>query len=490
VTISLKEAAAAIPGAVVVGDEDMEITGMEYHSRMITPSSLFVAIKGFQHDGNDWIDEAVNNGAVAVMTERRTVRSIPQIIVPDARAAMADLAAMLYSHPESILDIYGITGTNGKTTTCFLIKKMIEAAGKRAGLISSLVYDTGKDQIPAGRTTPESLDMYRLLNMMTRNKCSHAVVEISSHALILHRVKNLKVKVAVFTNITRDHLDFHTSMEDYLAAKALLLDMVDDPEKWAAINYDCEEFRPLFSRGRCRKMSYSVDDESADVHLAQVQLKPSGSHFELHAPGGMREIEYRLTGRYNLYNALAASAAALAGGLGLDAVAAGLANAEVVPGRLERIECTAPFSIFIDFAHTPDALRRTIETLRETSHGKILVLFGCGGDRDRGKRPLMGEAVTSLADYAVLTSDNPRSENPARIIDDVRPGLKGGAKVEIIEDRKEAVAHVLDQAHEGDVVLLAGKGAENYQEIKSVRHPYSDREEAAKQLDKRGYEVR
>lgn len=489
-TISLKEAAAVIPGAVVVGDDDTEITGMEYHSRMITPDALFVAVKGFVHDGNDWIEEAVNRGAAAVMTEKRAIRSVPQIIVPDTRAAMADLAAVLYGHPESLLDIYGVTGTNGKTTTCFLIKKMLEAAGKRTGLVSSLVYDTGKDQIPAGRTTPESLDMYRLLHMMTRNQCSHAVIEISSHALILHRVKNLKVRVAVFTNITRDHLDFHTGMDEYLAAKARLLDMVDDPNKWAVINHDCEEFRPLFSRGNSRKMSYSVDDASADVHLENVRLRPTGSNFELHASDGAREIEYNLVGRYNLYNALAASTAALAGGLSLDDVAGGLANAEIIPGRLERIESNAPFSIFIDFAHTPDALRRTIETLRETSHGRILVLFGCGGDRDRGKRSLMGEAVTSLADIAVLTSDNPRSESPARIIDDVRPGLKGGAGVEIIEDRKEAVTHILIQAQDGDVVLLAGKGAENYQEIKGVRHPYSDREEAAEQLAKRGYEVR
>ncbi len=489
-TISLKQAASSIPGAVVVGDDDTEITGMEYHSRMITPASLFVAIKGFMHDGNDWIDEAIDRGAAAVMTEKRAPRSIPQIIVPDARAAMADLAAMMYGHPESKLDIYGVTGTNGKTTTCFLIKKMIEAAGKQSGMVSSLVYDTGKDQIPAGRTTPESLDMYRLLHMMTKNACTHAVVEISSHALVLHRVKNLNVRVAVFTNITRDHLDFHTSMDDYLSAKGRLLDMVDDPDKWAVINLDCEEFRPFLTRGQSRKMSYAMDNDAADVHLANIRFRPSGSHFELHAPDGMRDVDYKLTGRYNLYNALAASTAALAGGLGLDAVAAGLENAEVVPGRLERIDSTAPFSVFIDFAHTPDALRRTIETLRETSHGKILVLFGCGGDRDRGKRPLMGEAVTALADYAVLTSDNPRSENPARIIDDVRPGLKGGTQVEIIEDRKEAVARILDRAGEGDVVLLAGKGAENYQEIKGIRHPYSDREEAAKRLEKRGYEVR
>ncbi len=489
-TISLKEIAAAIDGASVIGDDEVEIAGLEYHSKMIKPDSLFIAVTGFEQDGNDWIEEAVSRGAVAVLTEKQASRSVPQIVVPDARMAMADLAARIYRHDRSDLDVFAVTGTNGKTSTCFLIKKILDSDGKRSGLVTSLVYDTGKDQIPAARTTPESLDLFRLLYLMEKNDCTRAVIEVSSHALVLQRVKNLNVKVAVYTNITRDHLDFHADMDDYLQAKARLLDMVDDSGKAAAINLDCEEFRPLFERGRSRKMSYSMVNSKADVHLSDCRLQPEGTSFRLHTPAGSRTVDYRLTGRYNLYNALAASAAALAGGIALDAVAEGLERAEVVPGRLERLPSSSPFSVFIDYAHTPDALQRTIETLRETGQGRVIVLFGCGGDRDRGKRPLMGEAVTSLADYAVLTSDNPRSEDPARIVDDVRAGLTGGAEVEIIEDRKEAIRRVLALAREGDVVLLAGKGAETYQEIQGVRHPFSDRETATEQLRKLGYEVR
>jgi len=490
VIISLREIAAAIEGATVVGDEDIDITGLEYHSKLIKPDALFVAVKGFQHDGNDWIDEAVARGAIAVMTEVEASRSVPQVIVPDARAAMADLAARIYRHAETGMDIFAVTGTNGKTTTCFLIKKMIESAGKLSGLVTSLTYDTGKDHIPAARTTPESLDLFRLLYLMEKNACTHAIVEVSSHGLVLHRVKNLRVQVAVFTNITRDHLDFHADMNDYRAAKARLLEMVDDPDKAAVINLDCEEFRSFFEIGQSRKISYSMNDPSADVYLSDIHLETEGSAFTLHMPEGIRKVEYHLTGRYNLYNALAASAAAVAGGFSPDAVADGLNRADVVPGRLAPVRSSAPFSIFIDYAHTPDALRRTIETLRETSSGRVLVLFGCGGDRDRGKRPLMGEAVTSLADYSVLTSDNPRSEDPARIIDEIKPGLVGGAEVDIIEDRTEAIGRVIEKAREGDVVLLAGKGAENYQEIQGIRHPFSDREAAGEQLRKLGYDLR
>ena len=476
-----------MPGAVVIGDDGVEVTGLEYHSKLVMPDSLFVAIAGFKQDGNEWIEEAVSRGAAAVVTEKKADRSVPQMIVPDARAALADLAAKFCEYRSDDLEIYGVTGTNGKTTSCFLIKGMLLADGKRAGLITSLVYDTGRDQIPASRTTPESLDMYRLLHMMKRNQCTHAVIEISSHALVLHRVKNLCVRVALFTNITRDHLDFHVDMDNYLNAKARLLAMVDDEGKWAVINRDCEAFRPFFGKRQCSKMSYSLDDQSADVHLRKYLLTPTGSTFELCTPAGARRVTFRLTGRYNLYNALAASAAAVAGGVSLDAVTAGLENAAVIPGRLERVESGAPYTVFVDFAHTPDALRRTIETLREISRGRILVLFGCGGDRDRGKRPLMGEVVTSLADYAVLTSDNPRSEKPGRILDDVKPGLVKGARVEIIEDRREAIGHILGEAREGDVVLLAGKGAEEYQEINGVRHPFSDREAATQHLHQLGY---
>lgn len=485
--ILLRDAAEAVSGAVIIGDGEVEVTGMEYHSKRITPKSLFVAITGFQQDGNTWIDDAIARGATAVVTEKQTTRPIPQIIVPDARAALADLAVRFCDYHAADMDIFGVTGTNGKTTSCFLIGNICRAAGRPCGLITSLVYDTGAEQLPAARTTPESLDVYRLLKKMRENGCTGAVVEISSHALVLHRVRNLDVKVALFTNITRDHLDFHSDMDDYLAAKARLLDMVAGPDKWAVINYDVPEFRTLLDKAQCHTLTYSLSDSAADAYLKNIELTPHGSAFDLCLPDVSRSVKISLTGRYNLYNSLAAAAAAAAAGIEPHAIVAGLESSHVIPGRLERIDSPAPFTVFIDYAHTPDALARTLETLHEISSGRVLALFGCGGDRDRGKRPLMGRAVSSNADYAVLTSDNPRTEDPWKIIDDVKPGLDGGATVEIIEDRREAIAHIIDRAGEGDVVLLAGKGAENYQEINGVRHPFSDRDIALSYMRKRGY---
>jgi UDP-N-acetylmuramoyl-L-alanyl-D-glutamate--2,6-diaminopimelate ligase len=487
VTILLKEMAEVVPGAVLVGNEEVDVTGIEYHSKLIKPGSAFVAISGFVRDGNDFADEAIKSGAVAVVTEKEAARSVPQMIVSDARAALADLAATFYTLADRKIKVCGVTGTNGKTTSCFLIKNILEARGKKVGLINSLVYDTGSQKIAALRTTPESLDIFRLLYAMKKNLCVNAVIEISSHALALHRVKNIDINVALFTNFTRDHLDFHHDMDDYLNAKATLLDKVCGEDKWAIINYDCPEFRGFIERVSGSYMTYSLRDQNADVYLQNYQLTPDGSRFEIHTPMGGCTVNFRLPGRFNLYNALAATAAAMASGADIDAVVRGLESSTVVPGRLERVESDAPFSVFIDYAHTPDALKRTIEALNELGRGRVLTLFGCGGDRDRGKRPLMGEAVTSISDYAVLTSDNSRSEKPQRIFEDVKPGFVPGAKIDIIEDRREAIAHILKEAHDNDVILLAGKGDENYQEIGGVKYPWSDRDVAKEQLHKLGF---
>lgn len=485
--IFLKDLARVVPGAVVIGPEDIEIAGLEYNSKMIKPGSIFVAISGFRQDGNLFIDDAVARGAVAVVTEREGVCPVPQVIVPNARLALADIAAAIYDYAANKIKICGITGTNGKTTSCFLLRNILTALGKRTGLITSLVYDTVKEKFPAARTTPESLDIHRLLHIMRFAYCTNAVIEISSHALELHRVKNLDIQVAAFTNLTRDHLDFHKTMDEYLEAKAKLLSFIVGPQKWAVINYDSPEFRSFIPRLQCSHLTYSMTDSKADVYYKSFTLRPDGTRFELQTPVGAREIDFRLPGRYNLYNALTASASALASGADIDAIVRGLENSTTIPGRLERIESRAPFSVFIDYAHTPDALTRTIETLREICPGRILTLFGCGGDRDRGKRPLMGKAATEASDYSVLTSDNPRSEDPRQIINEVMTGIENGTTLEIIEDRAEAIAHIISRAADGDSVLLAGKGVENYQEIEGVRHPFSDRQEALKGLQKRGY---
>lgn len=455
---------------------------------MIKPEYAFVAIRGFKTDGNKFIDDAIERGAKAIVTDQEQECSVPVLVVPDARAALADVAARFYSYEKNNIKICGVTGTNGKTTTCILLRNLMLARSKRTGLICSLVYDTTKEQIPAARTTPESLDIYRLLYIMKNNFCTNAVVEISSHALMLDRVRNLDIQVAVYTNFTRDHLDFHNSMEEYLEAKAKLLDFVAAETKWAVINYDCPEFMSLKDRIVGSYMTYSLSDPGADIYLEHFDLKPEGSVFELHTPMGNRSIDYKLPGRFNLYNALAAVTGAMASGIDIDSVKIGLEHSQVIPGRLEHIDTAAPFSVFVDYAHTPDALTRTIEALRELSAGKILTLFGCGGDRDSGKRPLMGKAVTEASDYSVLTSDNPRSEDPQKIIDDVLPGCADSAKLDTIIDRKEAIEHIIEKAGEGDIVLLAGKGAENYQEINGVRHDFLDKAIALDKIKALGYD--
>lgn len=476
-----------IDGAVLIGNEDVEVTGLEYHSKLVKPGSAFVAVTGFKQDGNQYAEEAISSGAAAIVTEREEARTVPQVIVPDARIALADLAAFFYSYPDREIEVIGVTGTNGKTTSCILIRNILEEQDRKAGLINSLVYDNGKQRIAASRTTPESLDIYRLLYLMNKNGCKVAVIEISSHALALHRVRNLDVNVALFTNFTRDHLDFHGGMDDYLETKAALLEMVAGKDKWAVINYDSPEYRGFIDRVKGSCMTYSLENKEADVYLNGYELLPQGTQFDIHMPTGDRTVAFKLPGRFNLYNAVAAATAALACGVSGDTVVRGLEKSATVPGRLERILSDAPFSVFIDFAHTPDALTRTIETLKELSPGRIMTLFGCGGDRDRGKRPLMGRAVTLLSDYSVLTADNSRSESPRQIFEDVEPGFAEGAEVMIIEDRREAIAHILGRARQGDVILVAGKGNEDYQEIKGIKYPWSDRDVTREELSKIGY---
>lgn len=483
----LKELAQTVSGSWLIGDETRPVSDIEYDSRRLTPGMAFVAVRGYAQDGNRFIDDALARGASAIVTEKQSARPVPQLIVPDARAALADLAARFHPDTGAPLKKFAVTGTNGKTTSCFLLKQILDAAGLKAGLISSLVNDDGATRTPAARTTPESLEIFRLFEAMRRHRCRAVVMETSSHALILHRVRNIAVDVALFTNLTRDHLDFHRDMSDYLEAKAKLLDKVAERDTYAVINLDSPEFRTFATRATGSVMTYALNDRTADVHPDAFEFSPSGTRIRMVTPHGTPAFRLPLPGRFNLYNALGATAAALAGGVELDAITAGLEKATVVPGRLERVAPTAPFSVYIDFAHTPDALQRTIETLRELGQGRVMVLFGCGGDRDRGKRPLMGQTVTALADYAVLTSDNPRTEDPAAIIDDVKPGLKPGASVAVMVDRREAIRHLLQKAQAGDMLLIAGKGDEDYQEINHVKYPWSDREVVREELHTLGY---
>ena len=473
--------------AELTGSGDVEIEGIEYDSRQVRPNSLFVAIKGYERDGFEFVPQAVERGAVAVVSEHDECSLVENHVkVADTRQALADLAAKFYDYPGRKLKICGVTGTNGKTTVCYLIKSIMEARSKKVGLVTSVVYDSGTDTFPAERTTPESLDLQRLLYLMKKNHCVNAVVEVSSHALALHRVDNVDFREAVFTNITRDHLDFHQTMEDYLQTKKQLLKRLEGPLSYAVINIDVPEFRSFLSDITSSYLSYSLEDTSADVYCSSFDLKSAQTVFDLKTPMGVHTVTFPLPGRFNLINALAAAAAGLAAGVDIDNVVRGLETAQPVPGRFNYVECGQPFAVYVDYAHTPDAIERLCETARELSQGKLLVLFGCGGDRDKGKRPLMGKAATTGSDYCVVTSDNPRSEEPDAIIEDIKPGLEGD-QYDIIGDRSTAIEAVLKKAEPGDVVLLAGKGAENYQEIKGVRHEFDDTNEAKRVLTELGY---
>ncbi|MFH1688500.1 MAG: UDP-N-acetylmuramoyl-L-alanyl-D-glutamate--2,6-diaminopimelate ligase [bacterium] len=471
----------------LAGDPEVEITSIEYDSRQVREGALFVAVRGFKQDGYDYAAKAIASGAVAIMGENQSgPGGACHVQVADVRIALSHVAAKLYGFPGRNLKVCGVTGTNGKTTTCHLIRQILQARQKKVGLVSSVIYDTGNETFAAERTTPESLDMQRLLYLMKKNHCVNAVVEVSSHSLVLHRVDNIDFRVAVYTNLTRDHLDFHKNMDDYLAAKKLLLGKLSGPLSYAVINLDVPEFSALFADYSGSYIAYSLENQKADVYCRQWETKPHRTNFDLVTPMGTRTVSLPLAGKFNLQNALAAASAGLASGVDLDNVIVGLEQARPVPGRFEAIDCGQPFGVYVDFAHTPDALTRLCESARELTEGRLLILFGCGGDRDRGKRPLMGRAAADGADYCVVTSDNPRSEKPEDIIKQILPGLKG-QEHQVILDRAEAVAAIMRLARPGDAVLLAGKGAETYQEIQGQRYAYNDIAEATRALAELGF---
>lgn len=473
---------------LVSGNLDCEATGLEYSSKEIEPGSVFVATPGMKVDGFDFAAEAVERGAVAVVSERDNEQDLPVIWVrtPDCRKGLSDLAAKYYNYPGKRLKVCGITGTNGKTTSAFMLKQLLEARGKRVGLISSLVYDTAGDLFTAERTTPESLDVQRLLYLMHANECNNVVMEVSSHALSLHRVENIEFRVGLFTNITRDHLDFHGDMKSYFEAKASLLDKLDGLTKYSVINLDVPEFRDLFGRIKSAYLSFSLEDKAADIHTTAYEFLPDRTIFDLVTPMGMSTISMPLCGKFNLINAIGAVGAALASGVDIDTAASTLEQMRSVPGRFQRVDCGQPFVVIIDYAHTPDAIERAIESAQPLKGeiGRVLTLFGCGGDRDSGKRPLMGQAA-SRSDLVFVTSDNPRTEDPKKIIEDIKPGLSGSYSIE--SDRKTALGSILAEAREGDVVLLLGKGAEPYEINATGKHPYSEQEETQRALSALGF---
>ncbi len=468
------------------GNLDREITGLTDDSRRVSPGGLFVAVKGTQSDGHRFLAQAVAAGAGAIVVEtgrvsRETLASIgvPVIQVGDSRRALGLLASRFYGDPSRRLKMIGVTGTNGKTTTTYLCKAILEAACTRAGVIGTVAYLFGEERVVATHTTPGALELQGLLRKMVDAGMQAVVMEVSSHALALDRAAGCQFGTAVFTNLTQDHLDFHADMEDYFRAKLRLFTELAAGAR-AIVNGDDPYSGRVVEATRARVWTYAID-RPADLRAADVQISLNGVRFTAHTPEGSVALRSPLVGRHNVHNILAAVGVGLAQGVPLEASAAGVAALKNVPGRFEQVDAGQPFTVIVDYAHTEDALYRLLTTAQSVRTGRIITVFGCGGDRDRGKRPKMGRVAARYSDVVVVTSDNPRTEDPDAIIREILPGVEAGLREAghgrylIHADRRAAIAEAIRLARPGDLVLIAGKGHEDYQIIGKEKHPFDDR---------------
>lgn len=462
-------------------DTDAEVHGIAYRSDRVTPGDAFFCIPGFAHDGHDFAADAAARGAAVIVAERRTDATAPHVITPDTRVALAHGSSAFHGRPSESLDIVGITGTNGKTTTTYLLDSILRAAGRTTGIIGTVETRVAGERRQASRTTPESADLQALFAEMRDAGVDSVAMEVSSHAIDLHRVDAVRFAVAAFTNLTQDHLDYHHTVEEYFAVKRRLFTQFDVGSR--VVDIDTAAGRELAEEiGGCLTVGNST---GAAVRATDIKLNPTSSEFVLTVPGGAANVTLPLAGHFNVSNALIAAGSAIALGIALDDVVAGLSSAPQVPGRLERVDAGQPFTVFVDYAHTPDALEKAIAAVRAVTPGEVIVVFGCGGDRDPDKRPVMGSAVARSADHAVLTSDNPRSEDPVGIVLQVEDGLKGGeATYEVEIDRRMAIACALGRAGAGDAVLIAGKGHEDYQIFADRTIHFDDREVAREELER------
>jgi len=487
--MQLKRIYQQLPGATVEGSLDRDVSGITYDSRRVTPGMLFVAIPGRNTDGHEFINTAIERGAAAVICER--TRAFPsratRISVPDAREALARAATSYYEHPSGKLKVIGVTGTNGKTTVAFMVKAMLEAAGIKTGLLGTVRYEIGDRVIPAQRTTPESLEVQQMMAQMLGAGCEACVMEVSSHALEQKRVLGVDFDVGIFTNLTRDHLDYHGTMENYFASKKKLFTALAGGGKRGAavINIDDDFGARLAGATRVEvELTYGLQ-KSARLRATKIELNSEGTRFVVEAPERKFALRLPLIGRHNIYNALAAVGAGLALKVDVVKIQAALNTLPPVPGRLEAVSCGQPFGVFVDYAHTDDALRNVLTTLREITKGRVLLAFGCGGNRDAGKRAKMGKVAAELADFTLITSDNPRKEDPAKIAAQIEEGYRSvRAEAYAVElDRSRAIREILAKAGQGDTVLLAGKGHETYQEFEDTVVPFDDRLHAQEALE-------
>jgi UDP-N-acetylmuramoyl-L-alanyl-D-glutamate--2,6-diaminopimelate ligase len=496
--LTLAEVVQGLDILSVRGDLRAPVTELCYDSRKVAAGAVFVAVRGVAVDGHRFIGQALERGAIAVIAEQLPVTGGGAVFVqvPDSRKALAQLAVNFYGCPTQTLQLIGVTGTNGKTTTTLLLESIFDQAQHRVGVIGTLAYRWANKHVAASMTTPESLDLQRLFHEMRQDQVTHAIMEVSSHALALGRVAGCRFNAAVFTNLSQDHLDFHGNLDDYFAAKALLFsDHLDeyssaDPAA-AVINLDDAYGKALASTSKGEVWSYSLSQSRARVWVKRSEFSAGGIRADLVTPRGTMELHSPLVGRLNLYNLLAAATTALAFSIPAETVVSGLERVASIDGRLQRVVTGQGFEVVVDYAHTPDAMEKSLECLRELTRERLLVVFGCGGDRDRSKRPLMGGVAASLGDVVILTSDNPRSEDPAAIIRDIEPGVEAaGARrlsngtlgeagstgcYAVEPDRRKAIALALSWARPGDLVFIGGKGHETYQIVGKQVFPFDDR---------------
>ena len=480
--MKLRQLLAGVPLAGSAADQDMEINSISWDSRTLEPGALFVALPGDKTDGGLYIQEALERGAAAVLCGPGPACPGPCLIAEDPRLAFALVSANWFGRPGDGMTLIAVTGTNGKTTTTSLLKELLEGVlHTRVGLIGTNRNLIGSAELPAHRTTPDSFELQELLRRMADAGCTHVVMEASSHALVQRRTAGLTFAAGVFTNLTQDHLDYHKTMEEYRRAKGLLFDQSET----AVLNLDDEAGRWYAQRVTCPVLTYSENSARADLCARNLRLFPGHVEFEALTLGHLARVHLPIPGGFTVYNALAALAAGLALGLPLEDMARVMPSVHGVKGRVEVVPVPRAFTVLIDYAHTPNALENILLTAREFTAGRLICLFGCGGDRDRTKRPLMGAAVEELADLAVVTSDNPRTEAPMAIIRDILAGMTGGgAEVRVEPDRRAAIAWALDQGRPGDVIVLAGKGHETYQEVNGVQYPMDEREIVAEYFEK------
>ena len=471
---------------------DTKVSAIVYDSRRAVANSVFVALQGLKADGTEFVPQAVSRGSVVVVSEapRPAEQNVAWLVVNDARLALALLADKFYEQPSRQIPVVGVTGTNGKTTTAYLLSSILDTAGLKAGLLGTVTYRLGAEEREASRTTPEAPDVQQLLNEMIRQGCRSAVMEVSSHALSLKRVDGMRFAAGIFTNLTRDHLDFHEDMESYFQAKRRLFEMLpaDSP---GVINID--DPRGASLRSVCQRLVTFAVTQPADVTPGPLEITLEGLSFQIRTPRGAVDVHSKLVGRPNVYNILAAAATAMAMDIPLEAISEGVAALPGVPGRFEVVSSVGDeVTVVVDYAHTDDALRNLLETARPLAPKRLVTVFGCGGDRDRTKRPLMGMVAARLSDVVVITSDNPRSEDPQRIIEEIKRGIPAVGQlpgrnpdIETVVDRREAIEHAVSTSEPGDVVLIAGKGHERYQQIGDRVLPFDDVEVARAALARR-----